>query len=73
MSALFSKVVQNIEVHFNMTVRQKAVFQSLRAPHAKDFLLPIHIDGLGQHMSHVEYCPTLKYRLMIPIFPDDEI
>ncbi|KAL7616032.1 hypothetical protein Lser_V15G02805 [Lactuca serriola] len=62
-----------MEVHFDMTARQKAVFQCLRAPHAQDFLLAIPIDGLGQHMSPVEYRTILKYRLMIPIFPTDEI
>ncbi|GJY64366.1 hypothetical protein Tco_0465826, partial [Tanacetum coccineum] len=45
----------------------------LRAPHAQDFLLAIPIDGIGQHMSPVEYSTILKYRLMIPIFLVDEI
>ncbi|XP_052627549.1 uncharacterized protein LOC128134140 [Lactuca sativa] len=72
-SALFCKIVQDMEMHFDMTARQKAVFQCLRAPHAQDFLLAIPIDGLGQHMSPVEYRIILKYRLMIPIFPADEI
>ncbi|KAL7606538.1 hypothetical protein Lser_V15G14664 [Lactuca serriola] len=62
-----------MEVHFDMTPRQKAFFQCLRAPHAQDFLLAIPIHGLGQHMSLVEYRTILKYRLMIPIFPADEI
>ena len=56
-----------------MSVRQKAVFECLQAPHAQDFLLAIPIDGLGQHMSSIEYRTILKYRLMIPIFPNDEI
>ncbi|KAF5794491.1 hypothetical protein HanXRQr2_Chr08g0328661 [Helianthus annuus] len=34
--------------------------------------LAIPIDGLGQHMSPVEYRTILKYRLMIPLFPVDE-
>nr|GEU89910.1 putative reverse transcriptase domain, PPM-type phosphatase domain, protein phosphatase 2C family [Tanacetum cinerariifolium] len=34
----------------------------------KDFLLVIPIDGLGQHMSPVEYRTILKYRVMIPLF-----
>ncbi|KAJ0771049.1 putative exostosin [Helianthus annuus] len=72
-SALFSKIVHEIEVQFNLTVRQKAVFECLRAPHAQDFLLAIPIDGLGQHMSPVEYRTILKYRLMIPLFPVDEV
>ncbi|KAL4583664.1 hypothetical protein LXL04_008246 [Taraxacum kok-saghyz] len=72
-SALFSKMVKDMEVHFDMTVRQKAVFECLRAPHSQDFLLAIPIDGLGQHMSHIYYRSILKYRLMIPLFPVDEI
>ncbi|GJV93228.1 hypothetical protein Tco_1541041 [Tanacetum coccineum] len=58
---------------FDMIMRQKAVFECLRAPHAQDFLLAIHIDGLGQHMSPVKYRTILKYRLMIPLFPVDAI
>ncbi|KAI3516022.1 hypothetical protein L1887_14930 [Cichorium endivia] len=72
-SALFSKIVKNMEVDFNMTFRQKAVFECLRAPHAQDFLLAILIDGLGQHISLVEYRTILRYRLRIPLFPVDEI
>jgi hypothetical protein len=37
------------------------------------FLLAIPIDGLGQHMSLVEYRTILRYRLMIPLFPIDEV
>ncbi|GKE19558.1 hypothetical protein Tco_1427135 [Tanacetum coccineum] len=62
-----------MEVRFDMTVRQKAVFECLRAPHAQDFLLAIPIDGLGQHMSPVEYRTILKYCLMIPLFLSDAI
>ncbi|GJR10423.1 RNA-directed DNA polymerase, eukaryota, reverse transcriptase zinc-binding domain protein [Tanacetum coccineum] len=62
-----------MKVHFNMTMRQKAVFKCLRAPHAQDFLLAIPIDGLGQHMSPVKYRTILKYRLMIPLFSVDAI
>ncbi|GKE57655.1 hypothetical protein Tco_1496840 [Tanacetum coccineum] len=56
-----------------MTMKQKAVFECLRTPHAQDFLLVIPIDGLGQHTSPVEYRTILKYRLMIPLFPVDAI
>ncbi|XP_076889164.1 uncharacterized protein LOC143539850 [Bidens hawaiensis] len=62
-----------MESHFDMTNRQKVIFRCLRAPHAKDFLLAIPIDGLRQHMSPVEYRTILKYYLMIPLFPVDEI
>ncbi|GJW75766.1 hypothetical protein Tco_0135136 [Tanacetum coccineum] len=65
--------VADMEVHFDMTMRHKAVFEYLRAPHAQDFLLAIPIDGLGQHMSQVEYRTILKYRLMIPLFLVDVI
>ncbi|GJV74904.1 hypothetical protein Tco_1506488 [Tanacetum coccineum] len=46
---------------------------SLRASHAQDFLLAILIDGLGQHMSPVEYRTILKYRVMISLFLVDAI
>nr|GEW11411.1 putative reverse transcriptase domain-containing protein [Tanacetum cinerariifolium] len=62
-----------MEVHFDMTMRQKTVFECLRAPHAQDFLLAIPIDRLGQHMSPVEYHTILKYRLMILLFPVDAL
>ena len=71
--ALFSKIVKDMEVDFDMTVRHKVIFECLRAPHAQDFLLTILIEGLGQHMSHVEYRTILRYRLMIPLFPTDVI
>ncbi|GJT78541.1 hypothetical protein Tco_1045266 [Tanacetum coccineum] len=66
-------MVKDMEVRFDMTVRQKAVFECLRVPHAHDFLLAIPIDGLGQHMSPMEYRTILKYRLMIPLFLVDAI
>ncbi|KAK2440731.1 hypothetical protein QL285_012108 [Trifolium repens] len=71
--ALFGKIVQDMEVKFNMTTREKVVFGCLRAAHAQDFLLAIHIHGLGQHKSPIEYRTILKYRLMIPLFPIDEV
>nr|GEU72346.1 auxilin-like protein [Tanacetum cinerariifolium] len=66
-------MIKDMKVYFDMTVRQKAVFECLRAPHAQDFLLAIPIDGLGQHMSPMEYRTILKYRLMIPLFIVDAI
>jgi hypothetical protein len=54
-SALFNKSVQDMEVKFDMTTRQKAIFGCLQAAHAPNFLLAIPIDGLGQHMSPMEY------------------
>nr|GFA14378.1 putative reverse transcriptase domain-containing protein [Tanacetum cinerariifolium] len=72
-NVLFSEMVKDMKVHFNMTMRQKAVFECLRASHAQDFLLAISIDGLGQHMSPVKYRTILKYRFMIPLFSVDTI
>ncbi|GKC30260.1 hypothetical protein Tco_1037554 [Tanacetum coccineum] len=69
----FSEMIKDMKVHFEMTLRQKAVFKCLRALHAQDFLLAISIDRLGQHMSPVEYCTILKYRLMILLFSVDAI
>ncbi|GJY39382.1 hypothetical protein Tco_0425746 [Tanacetum coccineum] len=37
-----------------------------------NFLTVIPIEGLGQHMSALEYRTILKYRLMISLFPVDE-
>nr|GFA39901.1 putative reverse transcriptase domain-containing protein [Tanacetum cinerariifolium] len=62
-----------MEIHFDMTMRHKAVFKCLRAPRAQNFLLAILINGLGQHMSTVEYRIILKYRLMISLFSVDAI
>ena len=61
-----------MEVHFDMTIRQKANFECLRAPHAQYFLMTIRIDGLGQPMSPLEYRVILKYRLIIHLFLVDE-
>nr|GEU48387.1 putative reverse transcriptase domain-containing protein [Tanacetum cinerariifolium]GEU48392.1 putative reverse transcriptase domain-containing protein [Tanacetum cinerariifolium] len=72
-NVLFSEIAKDMEVHFDMTMRQKAVCKFLCAPHAYDFLLAIPIDGLCQHMSPVEYRTIIKYRLMIPLFPVDVI
>ena len=46
--------------------------ECLQQPHTQDFLTVIPIEGLGQHMSPIEYRAILKYRLMIPLFPVDE-
>ena len=62
-----------MEVDFEMTNRQKTVFGCLKAAHAQDFLLTIPIDGLGQHMSSLEYCTIFRYCLMIPLFSKDEV
>ncbi|GJV93107.1 hypothetical protein Tco_1540920 [Tanacetum coccineum] len=71
---ILTEMVKDMEVRFDMTVRQKVVFECLRAPYAQDFLLAIPIDGLGQHMSpacldsfgeHAVHCkelPGFKYR-----------
>ncbi|PNX97144.1 auxilin-like protein [Trifolium pratense] len=50
-----------MEVGFNMTTRGKAVFGCLKGAHAQDFLLAISIDGLGQHMSLIEYRTILRH------------
>ncbi|KAL8265286.1 hypothetical protein R6Q59_023416, partial [Mikania micrantha] len=62
----------NLGVNFNLSPRQKAVSKCLRAPHAQDFLRVVPVDGLGQHMSALEYRAILKYMLMIPLCPADE-
>ncbi|GJW02417.1 hypothetical protein Tco_1561273, partial [Tanacetum coccineum] len=68
----FSEIVKSLGVSFDLSPRQKAVVECLRAPRAQNFLTVIPIEGLGQHMSALEYRTILKYRLMIPLFPVDE-
>jgi hypothetical protein len=70
---LFGKIVQDLEVKFDTTTRQKIVFGCLQATHAQNFLLAILIDELDEHMSLMESRAILKYRLMIPLFSVDEI
>jgi len=72
-SALSNKSVQDMEVKFDTTTRQKTILGCLQAAHAQDFLLAISIDGLGKHTSPMKYCAILRYRLMIPLFPIDEV
>jgi hypothetical protein len=63
-SVLLGKIAKDMKVDFNMTTREKTVFGCLKAEHAQDFLLAIPIDGLGQHMSPIEYRTILRYRLI---------
>jgi hypothetical protein len=62
-----------MEVNFQLSTRQKTIFECLQMAHAQDFLLTIPIEGLCQHMSPVEYHTVLKYRLMISLFLVDEV
>jgi len=62
-----------MEVKFDMTTKQKAILGSLQATHAHDFLPSIVIDGIIQHMSPVKYHTIIRYLLMIPLFPIDEV
>ncbi|KAM0014048.1 putative exostosin [Helianthus debilis subsp. tardiflorus] len=71
-NALFRKIVQSLGEMFDLSSRQKAVWECLKGLHAHDFLTVIPIEGLGQCMSAVEYRAILKYRLMIPLYPEDE-
>nr|GEX18693.1 putative reverse transcriptase domain-containing protein [Tanacetum cinerariifolium] len=58
--ALFSEIVKSLGASFDLSPRQKAVVECLRAPHAQNFLTVIPIEGLGQHMSALEYRTILK-------------
>ncbi|KAJ0925533.1 putative reverse transcriptase domain, exostosin [Helianthus annuus] len=71
-NALYGEIVKRFEEKFVLSPRQRVVFECLRAPHAQDFLSVAPIEGLGQHMSAMEYRAILRYRLMIPLFPVDE-
>jgi hypothetical protein len=58
----------------NLTLtHDPTISRTLIAEHARDFLLAIPIDGLGQHMFLVVYRIILRYRLMIPLFPKDGV
>lgn len=72
-SAFFSKSVQDMNVKFDMTTKDKTVFGCLQATHAQDFFLAILFDDIGQHMSLVEYRTILKYRLMVSLFLADRV
>ncbi|XP_022032741.1 uncharacterized protein LOC110933848 [Helianthus annuus] len=72
-NALFDKIARSLGEVFDLSPRQKAVIECLKGPHAQDFLTVIPIEGLGQCMSAVEYRAILKYRLMIPMYLEDEI
>ncbi|KAJ0599143.1 putative reverse transcriptase domain, exostosin [Helianthus annuus] len=71
-NALCCRIAQRLGEDFHLSPRQKAVIECLQRPHAQDFLTVIPIEGLGQRMLAVEYWSILKYRLMIPMFPNDE-
>ena len=71
-NAFYSKTLQTLGEKFTMSSRQAAVLECLQGAHAQDFLNVLPIEGLGQHMSAIEYRAILKYRLMIPLFPVDE-
>ncbi|GJV06054.1 hypothetical protein Tco_1343710 [Tanacetum coccineum] len=66
------EAIVSVGVSFDLSPRQKAVVECLRAPRAQNFLTVIPIEGLGQHMSTLEYRTILKYRLMILLFLVDE-
>ncbi|KAM0018007.1 putative exostosin [Helianthus debilis subsp. tardiflorus] len=71
-NALFDKIARSLGEAFDLSSRQKAVIECLKGPNAQDFLTVIPIEGLGQCMSAIEYRAILKYRLMIPMYPEDE-
>lgn len=64
--------VKNINIKFDMKTRHITFLGCLQVTHDHEFLLPIPIDGLIQHMSSVEYRTILRYLIMIHLFPIDE-
>ncbi|GJY43404.1 kinase-like domain, phloem protein 2-like protein [Tanacetum coccineum] len=66
------EMVKDMDINFDMTVRHKAIFECLGAPHAQDFLLAIPIGGLvcrkacldsfGEHAVHCKELSGFKYR-----------
>ncbi|XP_022020172.1 uncharacterized protein LOC110920260 [Helianthus annuus] len=71
-NALCCRIAQSLGEDFHLSPRQKAVIECLQRPHAQDFLTVIPIEGLGQRMSAVEHQSILKYRLMIPMLPNNK-
>jgi len=72
-SSLFSKRVQDMDVKCDMPTRQKTFFGCLQASRAHEFNIVIPIYVLGQHMPNEQYHIFLKYFLVIPSFPIDEV
>lgn len=56
----YSKIVNDLEIHFDMTCKQKALFKCLQAPREQDFLIAIPIYRLSQYMPTVEYILSLS-------------
>ena len=71
--AYYNKISSGLEREFELSARQKAVIGCVQSEHAKDFLLAIPMEGLGQRMTPVEYRAILRYRLMIPLYSDGEL
>jgi len=51
----------------------KTILECLQVAQAQDFVIAIPIDVLGQQMSPMKYRTILGHRLMIPLFPIDEV
>ncbi|KAL5714646.1 hypothetical protein ACHQM5_016578 [Ranunculus cassubicifolius] len=64
----FNKVSSLIPSEFDLSIRQQAILDSVKTPHAQDFLLAVPIEGLGQRVGDREFRAILCYRLMIPLF-----
>lgn len=62
-----------MDVKFDITTRLEEIFICMEATHARDFILYILIEWLDQDMSQIKYYNILRYRLMIPLFPIDDI
>nr|GEV39463.1 reverse transcriptase domain-containing protein [Tanacetum cinerariifolium] len=68
-NVLFSEMVKDMEVHFNMTMRQKAVFECLRRSFEKEEPVLVHkiyllekMDQDAAHMVVASKVPMLKPR-----------
>ncbi|KAF5177872.1 hypothetical protein FRX31_032541 [Thalictrum thalictroides] len=58
-------LVLRLEREFDLSTCQKGLIECLQAKHAKDFLLAVPIEELGQRMMPVEYLTILRCCLMI--------
>ncbi|GKB92251.1 hypothetical protein Tco_0964523 [Tanacetum coccineum] len=64
----FTWVTKNAESTFSLSPRQIALWTSQMEDHTSDWLMKVHISGLGQTMNGKTYRCVLCYRLGIPLF-----
>jgi hypothetical protein len=69
----FGVIEKDLISMYALSPRQVAILNSIRAPHAHDFLFAIPIDGLGQRMNPRQFRSVLCYRLAVPMFSEGSL